>query len=243
MNKIKNLNKKIDSIISDQLFNEADGIEANKDTIDFDKGIDMINEEIDKLNKQEISLYNSLFDLPFLKVKNVLNVSGKYDINRAVKTVKDSIRVSEETIIAAMETSQECNMKLKFCYLSKQKAEIIYDKLKLLKGIKLRIIKEIDDTVEDNLKVEMNEPYIKVKYILSFYSLKKECLDRIIEKLEEYKKNGIDFHFYSIETFDYFYIYCCSKRECQRYIKEFRLLDPDAKYEIAELKGDNNGSA
>lgn len=243
MNKIRNLNKKIDSMISDQLFNEINEIEAKKDTVDYDKKIDVINDEIDKLNKEEILLYNSLFDLPFLKEKNVLNVSGKYDINRAVKIVKDSTRVSEETIIAAMETAQECNMKLKFCYLSRHKAAIIYDRLKLLKGIKLRITKEIDDTVEDNLKAEMNDSYTKIKYILSFYDLKKECLDRIIEKLEEYKKNDIVFHFYSIESFDYFYIYCRSKRECQKYIKEFELLDTEVKYEIVELKGSKNGNA
>lgn len=238
------ISKEIELILSDKLFNDTDEVENNDNSsTDYDKKIDIINEEIDKLNKEAISLYNCLFDLEFLKEKNVLNVSGVYNVKRAAKIVNGSISFPEDTIIAAMETAQECNMKLKFCYRSKEKARLIHDKLKLLKGIKLKITKELDDTIEDNLKVEMNEPNVKVKYILSFYDFKKECIEMAIDKYKEYQKNGKNVHFYYEDSFICFYMYCCSKRECQSYIKEFKLLDAEVKYEIVELKGSKNGNA
>lgn len=212
-------------------------------SIDYEKRIKMINKEIDKLNKEEISLYNSLFDLAIFKEKHVLNVSGKYDIKQAAKIVNNSIPFSEDTIITAMETAQECNMRLKFCYRSRPKCLLIHDKLKLLNGIKLKITKELDDTIEDNLKAEMIESYTKIKYILFIFGFKKEYTKKAIDKLEEYQKEDRNFNFYFSEAVNGFFIYCCSKRECQRYIKEFKLLDSEVKYEIKELKGDKNGNA
>lgn len=242
--KIIDISKEIKSILSDKLFDDTSRIEANNiKSIESGKNIEGINEEIDELSKEVTSLYNRSTDLTAFKEKYVLNVSGKYDIMQAARVVDNSVSFPKDVIIAAMETAQECNMKLKFCYCSRKKAILIYDKLKLLRGIKLKITKEIDNTIEDNLKAEMNESYTKAKYILSFRGLKKENIEKAISKLEEYQKNGRNCRFNTSKVFNYLFVYCCSKRECQRYIKEFKLIDPEVKYEIAELEGMENENA